>query len=65
MTKFKRVLEELKAVLIALRNFELIYASNSDHNFARAGTEFWRYFARYRHQTGPSYDQDLYATGPR
>ena len=47
LVKFQRILAELEPVLCALRNFELIYASNSKGNFEQAGHEFWKRFARH------------------
>lgn len=65
MTKFARILEELEPLLCALRNFELIYGANSDRNFERAGSEFWRRFARYNQHSESNYTRDLFGSRPQ
>ncbi len=64
MTKFERVLVELEPLLCQLGDFELIYGSNSDCNFAQADREFHRHFDHHRHKTGPTYGRDLYGHWP-
>lgn len=64
MTKFERVLVELEPLLCHLGDFELIYGSNSDHNFVQADREFHRRFSHHRHESGPSYGRDLFGHRP-
>jgi len=46
--KFRRYLSVLAPLMRAIRNFEVIYASNSNQNFAAAREEFARQFAPTR-----------------
>ena len=64
MTKFERVLVELEPLLCRLGDFELIYGSNSDCNFAQADREFHRRFDHHRHEPGPTYGRDLFGHRP-
>ena len=60
MVKFRRLLQELEPTLCAIRNFEMIYGSNSDLKFEEVGHEFWRRFNRHSRESAASSTKNLY-----